>query len=41
MRVLARSERLPVTFIISVNNAENFEILDRDGVSLLHYRLSR
>lgn len=34
MRVLARSERLPVTFIISVNNAENFEILDRDGVSL-------
>jgi len=34
MRILARHERLPVNFIINVNNAGDFEILDRDGVSL-------
>lgn len=34
MRIIARHARLPADFIINVKNIGDFEILDRDGVSL-------
>ncbi|KAL8366065.1 hypothetical protein RB595_004715 [Gaeumannomyces hyphopodioides] len=34
IRILPRTEHNPVTFIVSVNEAGKFEILDRDGVGI-------